>query len=117
MRIVLAIALTFPLATFSFAGEERDFFCRHCGLKGTFASGGGFSFMEISAFCTKKEHFVSISWGAKEREPKPVRYDGTVAIYKCPICKTPTVRRWDQRECPRCGSRDIKISDIKMFYD
>jgi rubrerythrin len=117
MRLSLVGILTLLLGGMSFAGEEREFVCRHCGLKGTFGSGGGFYFSEFPAFCSNKDHFTSISWSHKQREPKPVRLEGKVPVYSCARCKTPTARRWNQTECPRCGSKHFKISDIKMFYD
>jgi hypothetical protein len=116
MRTLAVIAFLF-LPSMCLAGNEKDFVCRHCDLTGTYGVGGGFFFSEFPAFCTNKAHFVSISWGRDERKPKPVRVEGSVRVFRCPQCKTMTARRWDQKECPRCGSTNIKIRDGKMFYD
>jgi DNA-directed RNA polymerase subunit RPC12/RpoP len=109
-----------PLALFissvCYAGMEQEFVCRHCGLKGTFVQDALLTADQFVAFCPK-DHFVNISSDYHKRAPKPVRFEGNVPVYICPVCKKPIARRWDERECPRCGSRDIRIRPTGMAVD
>jgi Zn finger protein HypA/HybF involved in hydrogenase expression len=38
-------------------------------------------------------------------------------VFTCPLCHTPTARKWDQQRCPRCGSKHIKIKRTNLAYD
>ena len=116
MRTLFVITLLL-LPNLCMAGSEKEFACRHCGLKGTYGVGGGFFFSEFPAYCTNKAHFVSISWDRGKRKPKPIRVDDGERVYRCPLYKTLTAHEWNQLECPRCRSKNIKIRDGKMSYD
>lgn len=114
----ISLIVVFLLAaTAAFAGTQMAFKCGRCSLAGEYGTGGGFNFEEISCFCTKKHHFVSVTWKRGAPMPKPVRREGTVAVYRCPQCKTATARQWNQKSCPRCGNRHISVKPTGMIYD
>jgi Zn finger protein HypA/HybF involved in hydrogenase expression len=116
MRVALIIT-ALSLAKLCFADAEQEFTCKNCGLKGTYISGGTLVANGFPAYCTNKNHFVSVSWDYHKRPPKPVRLEGKVPVFKCWSCKTPTARKWDQQECPRCGSKKFKIRPTGLMVD
>jgi DNA-directed RNA polymerase subunit RPC12/RpoP len=115
MRNFLVIAIV-CIASQSYAGMEQSFVCRHCGLKGTFVQGALLTADQFVAFCPK-DYFVHISWDYRKRAPKPLGFDRGAPVYSCPVCKKPIARRWDEKECPRCGSKDIRIRPTGMAVD
>ena len=115
MRNFLVIAIV-CIASQSYAGMEQSFVCRHCGLKGTFVQGALLTADQFVAFCPK-DCFVHISWDYHKRTPKPLGFDRGAPVYSCPVCKQPIARRWDEKECPRCGSKDIRIRPTGMAVD
>ena len=115
VRGVLIVAALL-IAQVVYGGAEMQFVCNHCGLKGTYVHGGLLSARQVVAFCPT-DHFVHISSGDRKRLPKPVRLDGDVAVYVCPVCKKPVARRWDEKECPRCGSTSFKVNATKLMVD
>jgi Zn finger protein HypA/HybF involved in hydrogenase expression len=112
---LLAVAALF-VAGFCYAGVEQQFVCKHCEFKGTYVQGALLTADQFVAFCPK-DHFVHIAWNYHKRAPKPVRFDGTVPVYTCPVCKKPIARRWNEKKCPRCGSKDIRIRLTGMAVD
>ena len=115
MRSVVFLAALF-VGSVCYAGVEQKFVCRHCGLNGTYVQGALLTADQFVAFCPQ-DHFVHISWDYHERAPKPVEFDGKVPVYICPVCKKPIARRWDEKECPRCGSKHILIRPRGMEVD
>jgi ssDNA-binding Zn-finger/Zn-ribbon topoisomerase 1 len=115
MRRVLVI-FAFCLASVCYAGMERAFICRHCGLKGTYVQGGLMFGSQFVAFCPK-DHFVHISWAHGKRAPKPIRFEAGIPVYDCPVCEKPIARKWDEKACPRCGSKQIKSADTGVAVD
>jgi DNA-directed RNA polymerase subunit RPC12/RpoP len=115
MRTVIALIALF-CCTLCYASIEQAFVCRQCRLKGTYVPDGLLTADGFVAFCPK-DHFVSIYWDYHKRPPKPVRVEHGVSIYVCPSCKQPIARRWDEKECPRCGSKNIKIRPTGMAVD
>jgi DNA-directed RNA polymerase subunit RPC12/RpoP len=103
-------------AASAYAGAEIDFRCRHCGFRGEYVHGPLRFSEHFAAFCTRG-HFTLISWPRQRRAPKPARFDRGAAMYTCPLHKTPTARRWDERECPRCGSRNFIARETGGFVD
>jgi DNA-directed RNA polymerase subunit RPC12/RpoP len=95
---------------------EVNFVCAHCGLKGTYVQGGLMFASQFVAFCPN-DRFVHISWEHHKRQPTPVRVGGATRVFVCPVCKKPTARQWDERECPRCGSRRFTIHETGTFVD
>ena len=115
MRALLVLAVfLFPAACY--AGAEQEFVCRHCGLKVTYVLGGLMFAGQYVAYCPT-DHLVYISWDYRKRPPKPVRYDGNAPVFICPACKKSTARRWDEKECPRCGSKNIRIRSTGLMVD
>jgi DNA-directed RNA polymerase subunit RPC12/RpoP len=115
MRSVIALA-TLLSCNLCCASMEQAFRCRHCGLKGTYVPDGLLTADGFVAFCPK-DHFVSVYWNYHKRPPKPVRSEQGAPVYVCPSCKQPIARRWDEKECPRCGSKNIKIRPTGMAVD
>jgi len=115
MRNIILVAALF-WASVTYAGMQEQFVCRNCGLKGTYVQGALMLANQFVAFCPK-DHFVYISWDYHKPPPNPVRFDNGVPVYTCPVCKKPIARRWDQKECPRCGSKDIRIRATGMHVD
>lgn len=116
MRTYLVV-LILLFTSVCFGGMEQEFACRKCGLKGRYISGNLMTAEQRVAFCRNKDHLVSISWEYRKRPPKPVRVEAGVPVYLCPICRTPTVRLWDEAACPRCGSKKFKIRETGMAVD
>jgi Zn finger protein HypA/HybF involved in hydrogenase expression len=114
MRRLLLLALLLP--NICLAGMEQEFVCRHCGLKGNYVQGELLTADQFVAFCPK-DHFVHISWDYHKRAPKPVRVDRGVPVFVCPVCKKPIARRWDEKECPRCDSKNIRIRPTGIAVD
>jgi Zn finger protein HypA/HybF involved in hydrogenase expression len=115
MRNFLVSAIV-CVASQSYAGMEQSFVCRQCGLKGTFLRGPLLTADQFVAFCPK-DYFVDISWDYHKRARKPLGFDRGAPVYSCPVCKKPIARRWDEKECPRCGSTDIRIRSTRMAVD
>jgi hypothetical protein len=115
MRIVVAV-IALLSCSFGHASEQQSFLCRHCGLKGTYVPDGLLTADGFVAFCPK-DHFVHITWDYHKHPPKPVRLERGASIYACPVCKKPIARRWDEKECPRCGSTNIKIRGTGLMVD
>jgi len=115
MRSVLVVEALF-VGSICDAGMEQEFVCRHCGLKGTYMQGALLTADQFVAFCPK-DRFVHIAWDYHKRAPKPVRFDGGVSFYTCTVCKKPIAHRWDEKECPRCGSKDIRVRPTGMAVD
>ena len=115
MRSVLVIAALL-VGSICDADLEQKFVCSNCGLKGTYVQGALLTADQFVAFCPK-DRFVHIAWDYHKRAPKPVRFDGGVSVYICPVCKKPIARRWDEKECPRCGSKDIRVRPTGMAVD
>lgn len=113
----IVIAFLALVATVAFAGMVMSFECKKCGLAGTYGRGGGMSFDQMSCFCTTSNHFVGVTWDRDKLPPEPAKWDSKGAIYTCWICKTPTARLWDQKTCPKCGSKRIKIEPAGTMYD
>ena len=116
MRVVVFVVALFCSAT-CFAGTEQTFECRHCGLKGKYVQGNLMFARQIVAFCGNKDHIVNISWDYKKRGPNPAKFDRGVPVYVCPTCNTPTARKWDEKQCPRCGSKNIRIQSTGLMVD
>jgi len=116
MQSVLLFGALF-VSSVCYAGMEKEFLCRHCGLKGKYVQGNLLFARQIVAYCSNKDHLVNISWDYKKPALKPARFEGKVAVYVCPVCNTPTARGWDEKACPRCGSKNIKIKDTGMAVD
>ena len=114
-RNFLVIAIV-CIASQSYAGMEQSFVCRHCGLKGTFVQGALLTADQFVAFCPK-DYFVHISWDYHKHGPKPLGFDRGAAVYSCPVCKKPIAKRWDEKACPRCGSKDFRIRSTRMAVD
>jgi hypothetical protein len=116
MRSVILTAALFA-TSLCYAGSEESFLCKRCELKGTYVRGNLMSGYQIVAYCSNKHHLVNIAWGYNKHGLKPAKFDRNVPLYMCPVCKTPTARKWDERTCPRCGSKNIAIKDTGMFVD
>jgi Zn finger protein HypA/HybF involved in hydrogenase expression len=114
MRALLVA--TVALATSAYAGDQREFRCKHCGLTGKYIHGAQMMVDQFVAYCPN-DHFVQISWDWHTRPPKPVRFEYGESIYVCPICKQPIARHWDEKECPRCGSTNIRIRPTGLMVD
>lgn len=115
MRLLLLFA-ALAVTSLCYAGLEQRFTCRHCGLTGAYVQGALLTADQFVAYCPK-DHFVHISWDYHKRAPKPVRFDHGAPVYVCPVCKQPIARRWDEKECPRCGSTNIRIRPTGMAVD
>src|SRR5439155_9720280 len=115
MRSVIA-AIALLSCSLCYASMEQAFLCRHCGLKGTYVADGLLTADGFVAFCPK-DHFVHITWDYRKHPPKPVGSDRGAPLYVCPICKQPVARRWDEKECPRCGSTNIRTRPTGMAVD
>ena len=111
------LALLVLVATVCLAGSQMSFKCEDCGLKAEYGTGGGLRFEEIPCFCTNNNQFVSVVWKRGEPAPKPVRKEGTVSVYECTQCKKPTARQWDEKSCPKCGSKKITVKGSGLLYD
>ena len=83
MRSVLVIAALL-VGSICDAGMEQEFACSNCGLKGTYVQGALLTADQFVAFCPK-DRFVHIAWDYHKRAPKPVRFDGGVSVYICPL--------------------------------
>jgi len=116
MRAAVVLVVLLWSAT-CYAGAKRTFACRNCGLEGQYVHGALLTADQIVAFCSNGNHIVNISWDYKKRAPKPAKFDHGVPIYVCPTCDTPTARLWDENNCPRCGSKNIKIRDTGLMVD
>ena len=116
--IIGAASVAFvAVAGSAFSGIEQEFKCRNCGLKGKYVQGNLMFAHQIVAYCSNKNHIVNISWDYKRPRLKPAKYDGKTPLYICPVCDTPTARQWDEKECPKCGSKNFKIRPTGMAVD
>ena len=99
------------------AANLVGFKCSKCGLQGQIAVGGTAKFDDKPCFCTKCNRFVSIVWRKGTHAPEPAARVKGVPYYTCPECGKPTAREWDQKSCPKCGSREVRIEILGPVTD
>jgi len=113
---IFAMLLSFALISTAYAGQFWPVTCQNpeCNFKGEMDSGGGWTFGQVSGFCTTCRKIVTISWAQQpdstnnisfvksdaETNATPPEIIGSIwnpatgiisDLYACPYCKKPFV--------------------------